>query len=343
MEAVEAIGADARSGALPALRHDWSEAEVEALLALPFAELMFRAQTVHRRHFDPNQVQMSTLLSIKTGGCPEDCAYCPQSARYDTGLAAEKMMSLDEVLAEARRARDAGATRYCMGAAWRSPKDRDLDAVADMVEGVKALGMETCVTLGMLSAPQAARLADAGLDYYNHNLDTSEILLRRDRHHAHLPGPPRHPRSRARRGHQRLLRRHRRHGESKRDRADMIATLASLPVHPESVPINMLVAGRGHAARRHGRARSVRVRAHGGGGAHHHAALDGSALRRARADVRRDAGVGLPRRRELGVRGSGAADDGPIPNATGTPGSSPASASSRCPSRLRPRRFQRSP
>ena len=212
MEAVEAIGADARSGAVGALRHDWSVAEVEALLALPFAELMFRAQAVHRRHFDPNQVQMSTLLSIKTGGCPEDCAYCPQSARYDTGLTAEKMMSLDEVLAEARRARDAGATRYCMGAAWRSPKDRDLDAVADMVEGVKALGMETCVTLGMLSRAPGGAARGRRPRLLQPQPRHLGILLRRDHHHAHLPGPARHPGPRARRGHQRLLRRHRRHG-----------------------------------------------------------------------------------------------------------------------------------
>ena len=241
MEAVEAIGAKAPHGAAPALRHDWSAAEVEVLLALPFAELMFRAQTVHRRHFDPNQVQMSTLLSIKTGGCPEDCAYCPQSARYDTGLAAEKLMPLDEVLVEARRARDAGATRYCMGAAWRSPKDRDLDAVAEMVEGVKALGMETCVTLGMLSASQAERLADAGLDYYNHNLDTSEsfygeiITTRTYQDRLDTLGHVRDAGINVCCGGIVGM------GESKRDRADMIATLASLPVHPESVPINMLV------------------------------------------------------------------------------------------------------
>ena len=241
MEAVEAIGAEAPRGAAPALRHDWSATEVEALLALPFAELMFRAQTVHRRHFDPNQVQMSTLLSIKTGGCPEDCAYCPQSARYDTGLAAEKLMSLDEVLVEARRARDAGATRYCMGAAWRSPKDRDLDAVADMVSGVKALGMETCVTLGMLSASQAERLADAGLDYYNHNLDTSEsfygeiITTRTYQDRLDTLGHVRDAGINVCCGGIVGM------GESKRDRADMIATLASLPTHPESVPINMLV------------------------------------------------------------------------------------------------------
>ncbi|MCY4479618.1 MAG: biotin synthase BioB [Rhodospirillales bacterium] len=241
METVEAIGADAPPSAAPMLRHDWSAAEVEALLALPFAELMFRAQSAHRRHFDPNQVQMSTLLSIKTGGCPEDCAYCPQSARYDTGLEAGKLMSRDEVLAEARRAREAGATRYCMGAAWRSPKDRDLEAVADMVTGVKALGMETCVTLGMLSAPQAERLADAGLDYYNHNLDTSEsfygeiITTRTYQDRLETLGHVRDAGINVCCGGIVGM------GESRRDRADMIATLASLPSHPESVPINMLV------------------------------------------------------------------------------------------------------
>ena len=245
METVEATGAMAAPVEtpveMPALRHDWSVAEVEALLALPFAELMFQAQVLHRRHFDASQVQMSTLLSIKTGGCPEDCAYCPQSAHYETGLAAQKLMSLDAVLAEARQAREAGATRYCMGAAWRSPKDRDLDAVADMVAGVKALGMETCVTLGMLSAPQAARLADAGLDYYNHNLDTSEsfygeIITTRTYQErldtlAHVRDAGINVCCGGIVG----------MGEARRDRADMIATLASLPSHPESVPINMLV------------------------------------------------------------------------------------------------------
>jgi hypothetical protein len=154
-------------------RHDWTQAEIEALLALPFPDLLFQAQSVHRAHHDPRRVQISTLLSIKTGGCPEDCAYCPQSAAYETGLDASKLMQLDAVLAEARAAKAAGATRFCMGAAWRSPKDRDLDAVCAMVEGVRALGLESCATLGMLTQPQAARLAAAGLDYYNHNLDTS--------------------------------------------------------------------------------------------------------------------------------------------------------------------------
>ena len=225
----------------PDIPHDWSAEEVEARLALPFADLMFRAQTVHRHRFDANRVQMSTLLSIKTGGCPEDCAYCPQSARYDTGVAAERLMPLDAVLAEARRARDAGATRYCMGAAWRSPKDRDLDAVAAMVAGVKALGMETCVTLGMLSAPQAAQLSAAGLDFYNHNLDTSEafygqiITTRTYRDRLETLGHVRDAGIRVCCGGIVGM------GESRRDRADMVATLASLPSHPESVPINMLV------------------------------------------------------------------------------------------------------
>src|SRR5947208_17113669 len=155
------------------MRHDWTRAQVRALFDLPLPELIFRAQIVHRMHFDPTEVQISTLLSIKTGGCPEDCAYCPQSASYETGVKAEKLMSLDVVLAEARAAKSAGASRFCMGAAWREPKDRDLDKVAEMVEGVKVVGLETCATLGMLNEPQARRLKAAGLDYYNHNLDTS--------------------------------------------------------------------------------------------------------------------------------------------------------------------------
>src|SRR5512135_247808 len=152
-------------------RHDWSRPEVLALLSAPFSDLIARAQAVHRAHHDANAVQVSTLLSIKTGGCPEDCAYCPQAARYATGVKAEKLMSLDAVLDKARAAKAAGATRFCMGAAWRSPKDRDIDKVAAMVGAVRALGMETCATLGMLSAQQAQKLKTAGLDYYNHNLD----------------------------------------------------------------------------------------------------------------------------------------------------------------------------
>ncbi len=222
-------------------RHDWSRPEVRALFDLPFPELMFRAQSVHRQNFDPAEVQISTLLSIKTGGCPEDCAYCPQSAHYDAGVDAEKLMATEAVLTEARAAKSAGASRFCMGAAWRSPKDRDLDAVCAMVEGVKALGLETCATLGMLTGPQARRLKEAGLDYYNHNLDTSpefygQIIttrIYRDRLETldHVRDAGIHVCCGGIVG----------MGETREDRVGMIATLASLPVHPESVPINMLV------------------------------------------------------------------------------------------------------
>src|SRR5207302_8101588 len=156
-----------------AVRHDWTREEVRALFALSFPELVFRAQSIHRLHFDPTEVQISTLLSIKTGGCPEDCAYCPQSARYDTPVKAEKPMALPAVLAAARAAKDSGASRFCMGAAWREPKDRDVESVCAMVQGLQALGLQSCATLGMLTRAQAERLKDAGLDYYNHNLDTS--------------------------------------------------------------------------------------------------------------------------------------------------------------------------
>src|ERR1700681_1229879 len=223
------------------LRHDWTRAEVRALFALPFPELMFRAGLIHRENFDPAEVQISTLLSIKTGGCPEDCAYCPQAARYDTGVTAEKLMSLDAVLTEAAAAKASGASRFCMGAAWRSPKDRDLDSVCAMVEGVKALGLETCATLGMLTPDQAARLKQSGLDYYNHNLDTSPeyygaIITTRtfqDRLDTldHVRAAGIHVCCGGIVG----------MGEGVDDRVGMIATLASLPAHPESVPINMLV------------------------------------------------------------------------------------------------------
>ena len=226
---------------LGAVRHDWTRDQVQALFALPFPELMFRAQTVHRMHFDPAEVQISTLLSIKTGGCPEDCAYCPQSAQYETDVKAGKLMEVEAVLADARAAKAAGASRFCMGAAWRSPKDRDLDTVCAMIEGVKALGMETCVTLGMLNGAQAERLKSAGLDYYNHNLDTSpefygSIITTRtyqDRLDtlSHVRDAGIHVCCGGIVG----------MGEDETDRAGMIATLASLPAHPESVPINMLV------------------------------------------------------------------------------------------------------
>jgi len=222
-------------------RSDWTREEISALFALPFPELMFRAQSIHRAHFDPTQVQISTLLSIKTGGCPEDCGYCSQSSKYDTGVKATKLMDIESVLADARAARDAGASRFCMGAGWRNPKDKDLDAVCEMVEGVRALGMETCVTLGMLTAPQAVRLKEAGLDYYNHNLDTSPEYYRhiistrtyQDRLDTleHVRGAGINVCCGGIVG----------MGESAEDRTGLIHALASLPVHPESVPINALV------------------------------------------------------------------------------------------------------
>ncbi len=218
-----------------------SRAEVLALFALPFNDLLARAHDVHRAHHDANAVQVSTLLSIKTGGCPEDCAYCPQSARYATGVKAEKLMPLDAVVEKAKQAKAAGATRFCMGAAWRSPKDRDVEKVAEMVGAVRALGMETCATLGMLSAPQAQSLKSAGLDYYNHNLDSApefygEIIHTREYQDrldtldnvraagmktccGGIVGM----------------------GESREQRAGLLRTLANLPEHPQSVPINRLV------------------------------------------------------------------------------------------------------
>jgi biotin synthase len=223
------------------LRHDWTREEVRALFDLPFTDLVFRAAAVHREHFDPAQVQISTLLSVKTGGCPEDCAYCPQAARYDTGLQAHKLMSTEQVLEQARAAKAAGASRFCMGAAWRAPKDRDVEKVADMVRAVNALGLETCATLGMLSGEQARTLKAAGLAYYNHNLDTApehygEIIHTRDFQDrldtleqvraaglktccGGIVGM----------------------GEGRHERAGLLQALATLPEHPQSVPINRLV------------------------------------------------------------------------------------------------------
>ena len=223
------------------VRHDWTRAEIRGLYEIPFMDLMHEAQRVHRLRFDPNEIQISTLLSIKTGGCPEDCAYCSQSASYEAGIKATKLMQIEEVLADARAAKAAGAQRFCMGAAWRSPKDRDLEKVCEMIEGVKALGMESCVTLGMLTPAQAARLKESGLDYYNHNIDTSpeyyeKVITTRtyqdrlDTLHAvreaginvccgGIIGM----------------------GEDTQDRIGMIEQLANLPQHPESVPINLLM------------------------------------------------------------------------------------------------------
>ncbi|HEX5122806.1 MAG TPA: biotin synthase BioB [Rhodanobacteraceae bacterium] len=224
-----------------ALRHDWTRAEIAALLDLPFADLIARAHAVHRAHHDANAVQVSTLLSVKTGGCPEDCAYCPQAARYATGVDAEKLMTLDAVLAKAQQAKAAGASRFCMGAAWRSPKDRDIPKIAAMVGAVKALGMETCATLGMLTQSQADALKHAGLDYYNHNLDSApefygEIIHTREYQDrldtlecvrdaglktccGGIVGM----------------------GETRDQRAGLLQALANLPEHPQSVPLNRLV------------------------------------------------------------------------------------------------------
>ncbi|MFZ0791252.1 MAG: biotin synthase BioB [Chromatiaceae bacterium] len=223
------------------LRHDWTLEEIEALLDLPFNDLLLRAQTVHRAHFEPNRVQVSTLLSIKTGACPEDCGYCSQSARHDTGLERERLLPLEEVIAAASTARDQGATRFCMGAAWRNPTDRNLDQVIAMVEAVHGLGLETCVTLGMLTGPQARRLKDAGLDYYNHNLDTSPefygevVSTRTYRDRLDTLEHVREAGLKACSGGILGM------GESRRDRASMLRQLANLPAHPESVPINLLV------------------------------------------------------------------------------------------------------
>ncbi|HEY1998645.1 biotin synthase BioB [Paraburkholderia sp.] len=235
----ESTAANAHAAATGTAR--WRVADVVALYELPFSDLMFRAQQVHREHFDANSVQLSTLLSIKTGGCEEDCAYCPQSVHHDTGLQADKLMPVDEVLAAARAAKENGATRFCMGAAWRNPKDRHLEPIKDMIRGVKAMGLETCVTLGMLETHQAQGLREAGLDYYNHNLDTSpefygQIISTRT-YQDRLD----------------TLERVRDAGinvccggivglgESRRERAGLIAQLANMEPYPESVPINNLV------------------------------------------------------------------------------------------------------
>ena len=222
-------------------RHDWTLAEAETLYALPFPELLFQAQQVHRAWHDPTEVQMSTLLSIKTGACPEDCAYCPQSIRFETGLANEALLPLETVVARARAARAAGATRFCMGAAWRSPKPKDLEKVKAMVSAVHELGLETCATLGMLTGAQARELKGAGLDYYNHNLDTSEdyyreiITTRCYQDRLDTLAAVRAAGLNVCCGGIIGM------GESPRDRAQLLVTLAQLPEHPESVPINQLV------------------------------------------------------------------------------------------------------
>lgn len=223
------------------VRHDWTRAEAQAIHDLPFNDLLFRAASVQRRHFDPNKVQLARLLSVKTGGCAEDCGYCSQSAHHSSGLKASKLMEVERVLQEARRAKAQGATRYCMGAAWRQPKARDMEAIVAMVEGVKALGMETCMTLGMLSDEDVGKLKDAGLDYYNHNIDTSEryyseiIKTRTFADRLNTLARVRDAGIKVCSGGIIGL------GETIEDRIDMLVTLANLDQHPESVPINMLI------------------------------------------------------------------------------------------------------
>ncbi len=226
---------------MPASRYDWTVSEVVNLLGLPFNDLLYQAQCAHREHQPANQIQISTLLSIKTGGCPEDCAYCPQSAHYSTGLERENLLDLDAVRIAAQRAVQSGASRFCMGAAWRAPTDQDLDAVMRMIEIVQDEGLETCVTLGMLSASQAQRLADCGLDYYNHNLDTSPEFYGQiisTRVYQDRIDTLRHVREAGIRvccgGILGM-------GESRRDRAGLLAQLAAQDPHPESVPINLLM------------------------------------------------------------------------------------------------------
>jgi len=228
-------------GSRPEIRHDWTREEAQALYDLPFNDLLFRAHLTHRAMFDPNIVQRSQLLSIKTGGCPEDCGYCSQSAHHKTGLKASKLIEVERVIEEAKKARASGSTRYCMGAAWRSPKERDMDTIVAMVKGVKELGMETCMTLGMLSAQDTIRLKEAGLDYYNHNIDTSERHYNKvitTRTFAERLDTLAHVREAGIKvccgGIVGM-------GEEKMDRVDMLLTLANLPEHPESVPVNLLI------------------------------------------------------------------------------------------------------
>ncbi|MEH6448612.1 MAG: biotin synthase BioB [Oleispira sp.] len=223
------------------LRHNWQQQEVAELFALPLNDLLFKAQTVHRENFDPNQVQVSTLLSIKTGACPEDCAYCPQSARYDTKLEKEKLMEVEAVIEKAKAAKAAGSDRFCMGAAWRSPRAKDMPYVVAMVEGVKNLGMETCMTLGMLDQEKSAQLAEAGLDYYNHNLDTSpeyygEIITTRT-YSDRLETLQNVRESGMKVCSGGIIGM----GEKETDRIGLLRQLANLPQHPDSVPINQLV------------------------------------------------------------------------------------------------------
>lgn len=223
------------------LRHDWTLEEIEQLFARPFNDLLFQAQQIHRQHFEPNTVQVSTLINIKTGGCAEDCGYCSQSAHFDTGLAREALMAVDEVVSAAKAAQEGGATRFCMGAAWRKPRTNDMDLVIAMIKGVKGLGMETCVTLGMLEPEQVQQLKEAGLDYYNHNIDTSPeyydkvVTTRKFADRIDTITRVREAGINVCSGGILGM------GEERRDRASMLQELANLPAHPDSVPINLLV------------------------------------------------------------------------------------------------------
>lgn len=243
--AAELASMQARTNDSSIIRHDWSIKEINALFEMPFNDLLFKAQVTHRKHFDPNSVQVSTLLSIKTGACPEDCKYCPQSARYDTGLEKERLLEIEKVIERAKEARATGSTRFCMGAAWRNPKDRDMPYVIDMVKEVKKLGLETCMTLGMLSPSQALALKQAGLDYYNHNLDTSPeyygevITTRTYQDRLTTLDNVRDAGMNVCSGGIVGM------GESADDRSGLLRQLANLPHHPESVPINMLVKVKG--------------------------------------------------------------------------------------------------
>ena len=223
------------------VRNDWEIAEIKALFELPFNDLLYKAHSIHRETFDPNKVQVSSLLNIKTGACPEDCSYCSQSSKYDTGLEREKLMEIDEVLKQAQNAKNKGATRFCMGAAWRNPTDKSLDKVIPMIQGVKAMGMETCVTLGMLSPKQASALKDAGLDYYNHNIDTSKenysnvVTTRKFQDRLDTLEAVKEANINVCSGGILGM------GETETDRASMLQSLANLDKHPDSVPINLLV------------------------------------------------------------------------------------------------------
>jgi len=237
--------ASAQNAQTTTLRNDWTKAEVEAMFAMPFNDLLFNAQVVHRQHFNPNEVQVSTLLSIKTGACPEDCKYCPQSARYDTGLEKERLLEIEKVIQRAKEAKQVGSTRFCMGAAWRNPRDRDMPYILKMVEEVKSLGLETCMTLGMLTRDQAVALKQAGLDYYNHNLDTSPefygdiITTRTYQDRLNTLENVREAGMNVCSGGIVGM------GETVSDRASMLVQLANLPEQPQSVPINMLVKVKG--------------------------------------------------------------------------------------------------